>query len=67
MTGDGLSDFCDLDSDDDGILDTDEDGGTGFNPSADADGDNIPNYLDNNDVTAGFPVFVDAKWRWCKR
>ncbi|MDB9529489.1 DUF4347 domain-containing protein, partial [Oscillatoria sp. CS-180] len=37
--GDGVGDFDDLDSDNDGILDTEE--GTG-----DLDGDGIPNYLD---------------------
>jgi len=58
-TGDGLSDFCDLDSDNDGILDSVEDGGTGFDPSQDEDGDGIPNYLDQNDTTTGFPAFVD--------
>ncbi len=58
--GDDFSDYCDLDSDNDGILDSVEDGGSGFDPSQDEDGDGIPNYLDQNDVTAGFPVFVDS-------
>ncbi len=50
----------DIDLDNDGITNADEDGGTGFNPVGDADGDNIPNYLDDNDITAGFPTFVDT-------
>ena len=41
---DGISDINDLDSDNDGILDTDE--GQGTDPTADADGDDIKNYLD---------------------
>ncbi|MDG4714436.1 beta strand repeat-containing protein, partial [Winogradskyella marincola] len=57
-TDDGISDFCDLDSDNDGILDSVEDGGTGVDPSLDADGDGIPNYLDQSDP--GVPAFVDA-------
>ena len=59
-TNDDVPDFCDLDSDNDGILDSVEDGGTGFDPSIDADGDGIPNYLDQNDLTPGFPPFVDV-------
>ena len=58
--GDDFSDFCDLDSDNDGILDSVENGNTGFDPSQDADGDGIPNYLDQSDITAGFPAFVDT-------
>lgn len=58
--GDGVNDDVDLDSDNDGIIDANEDGGTGFDPTADADGDGTPNYLDQSDVTAGFPAFVDA-------
>jgi hypothetical protein len=50
--GDGIDDTADLDSDNDGILDSDEDGGTGINPSVDADGDGIPNYKDSD--LAGF-------------
>ncbi|TAJ08181.1 hypothetical protein DMA11_21450 [Marinilabiliaceae bacterium JC017] len=57
---DDISDFCDLDTDNDGLLDSDEDGGSGFDPSKDADGDHTPNYKDSNDVTPGFPVFVDT-------
>ena len=52
--------FCDLDSDGDGILDTEEAGGSAFDPSGDADGDGIENYLDSSDVTSGFPVFIDV-------
>ncbi|NMH88057.1 hypothetical protein HHX25_11125, partial [Flavivirga sp. Y03] len=58
--GDGVEDFCDLDSDGDGILDTDEAGGSTFDPSGDEDDDGIENYLDSSDVTPGFPVFTDA-------
>ncbi|HTE33584.1 MAG TPA: hypothetical protein VK666_24550, partial [Chryseolinea sp.] len=44
--GDGINDgSADIDEDDDGIADTNESFG-GFNPSADADNDNIPNYSD---------------------
>ncbi|MEQ9298624.1 MAG: T9SS type A sorting domain-containing protein [Cyclobacteriaceae bacterium] len=58
--GDGVDDVDDFDSDNDGILDTTEDGGTGFDPTGDADGDLIPNYLDQSDATSGFPTFVDS-------
>ncbi|OFY73185.1 MAG: hypothetical protein A2265_02280 [Bacteroidetes bacterium RIFOXYA12_FULL_33_9] len=57
---DGITDGCDLDCDNDGILDTDEDGNTGFDPSTDSDLDGVPNYWDNNDLTPGFPAFVDV-------
>ena len=57
---DGILDENDLDSDNDGIVDTDEDGGTGFDPSGDEDGDGFFNYQDNNDATSGFPSFVDV-------
>ncbi|MEM6767178.1 MAG: T9SS type A sorting domain-containing protein, partial [Bacteroidota bacterium] len=57
--GDGESDITDLDSDNDGIPDANEDGGSGFIAVADADGDGILNYLDESDVTPGFPAFVD--------
>ncbi|WKN46314.1 T9SS type A sorting domain-containing protein [Tunicatimonas pelagia] len=53
--GDGVTDANDLDSDNDGILDTDEDGGTGVDPSADADSDGVANYED-----ADLAGFVDA-------
>lgn len=43
--GDGISDINDLDDDNDGIPDTVEDG---VNPTADADSDGIPNYLDRD-------------------
>ncbi|MDO5980159.1 hypothetical protein [Flavivirga spongiicola] len=57
---DGIANFCDLDSDGDGILDTEEAGGSTFDPSKDSDGDGIDNYLDGSDVTPGFPAFNDA-------
>ena len=57
-TNDGIPDICDLDSDNDGILDSVEDGGTGVDPSLDEDGDGIPNYIDQSDP--GVPAFVDA-------
>ena len=57
---DGVFGTADLDSDNDGILDIDEDGGTGFDPSDDADADGIPNYTDNSDLTTGFPAFIDV-------
>ncbi len=50
----------DIDLDDDGITNADEDGGTGFDPVADADGDGIPNFQDDSDVAVGFPIFVDS-------
>lgn len=43
----------DLDSDNDGILDSDE--GNGADPGGDDDGDDIPNYLDTD-----YPGFVDT-------
>ncbi|WP_330444544.1 gliding motility-associated C-terminal domain-containing protein [Flavivirga abyssicola] len=58
--GDGVEDFCDLDSDGDGILDTEEAGDSTFDPSGDADGDGIDNYLDSSDTTPGFPSFTDT-------
>ena len=42
---DGAADGADLDEDNDGIADINE-GMAGIDPSADADGDNIPNYVD---------------------
>ena len=53
IDGDGVYDVDDLDDDNDGILDTVESGGS--NPSADADNDGIPNYIDAN-----FAGFVDS-------
>jgi gliding motility-associated-like protein len=50
---DGVADNTDLDDDNDGILDTDENGGV--DPFIDSDLDGIPNYLDPD--SAGF---VDA-------
>ena len=47
---DGVANSLDLDDDNDGILDTVESGGN--DPLADADGDNIPLYLDDNDSNA---------------
>ncbi|MEP2024764.1 T9SS type A sorting domain-containing protein, partial [Reichenbachiella sp.] len=44
--GDGLADANDADSDNDGLLDTDEDGGEPIDPSQDADSDGVPNYRD---------------------
>ncbi|MCT4629237.1 hypothetical protein, partial [Winogradskyella sp.] len=58
VLNDSIPDLCDLDSDNDGILDSVEDGGTGIDPSLDADADGIPNYLDQSDP--GVPVFVDT-------
>ena len=58
--GDGSCDTGDLDNDNDGILDSDEDGNTGFSPSQDEDNDGIPNYLDQNDTSVSFPAFVDT-------
>ena len=58
--GDTVPDASDLDSDNDGILDANEDGGTGFDPTGDADGDGTLNYVDASDITAGFPAFTDS-------
>ncbi len=60
--GDGIADGTDLDSDNDGILDIDEDGGTGFDPSGDEDADGILNYQDASDatITAAIGAFVDV-------
>ncbi|MBV6644105.1 MAG: hypothetical protein KI790_01570 [Cyclobacteriaceae bacterium] len=44
--GDSVADDVDLDSDNDGLVDTSEDGGTGIDPSGDIDGDQIPNGRD---------------------
>ncbi|WP_378183531.1 Calx-beta domain-containing protein [Aquimarina sp. SS2-1] len=44
VNGDGINDFCDIDDDNDGILDVIEAGGN--EPSADEDGDSIPNWMD---------------------
>lgn len=57
---DGIADGTDLDADNDGIPDAEEDGNTGFDPTADADGDGIVNYLDNSDGTVGFPAWADV-------
>ncbi len=60
--GDGVEDVADVDSDNDGLPDAAEDGGTGFDPTADEDGDGIMNYLDPTDgpPTNGMPAFVDV-------
>ncbi len=53
--GDSIEDSDDADSDNDGIVDADEDGGQSIDPSADPDGDGVPNYRDDdidNDGTA---------------
>lgn len=48
--GDGVGDLADLDSDNDGILDLDEDGGESIDPSGDQDLDGVPNYRDDSDT-----------------
>lgn len=48
---DGVEDAVDLDDDNDGILDTDENGG--LDPLADGDGDGIPALLDDDDTNGG--------------
>ncbi|WP_188112268.1 VCBS domain-containing protein, partial [Aquimarina sp. RZ0] len=54
-----IPDTVDLDDDNDGILDTVENS-LGIDPSADADGDGIPNYQDFNDNGSGTtPVCTD--------
>ncbi|TXD50137.1 Ig-like domain-containing protein, partial [Polaribacter sp. IC073] len=62
---DGVADVADLDSDNDGILDTVE--GQGTDPTADADLDGTPNYLDadsgtldGNGIAAGFDFDGDG-------
>lgn len=45
--GDGVDDALDLDDDNDGILDTTENGGN--NPNADVDGDSVPASIDDDD------------------
>ena len=58
--GDGIFDSIDVDDDNDGILDTAENT-LGVNPTDDADGDNIPNYLDaDNNGSATTPVCTDG-------
>ncbi|MDN3620479.1 Ig-like domain-containing protein, partial [Polaribacter undariae] len=51
--GDGVPDYLDLDSDNDGILDTVESGGN--DPYGDEDNDGIFNYQDNEDNGNGGP------------
>ncbi|MCG8808476.1 hypothetical protein G1K70_10000, partial [Tenacibaculum finnmarkense] len=48
---DGINNVCDLDDDNDGILDTDENINN-KNPDTDADADGIPFYLDDDDTDA---------------
>ncbi len=50
---DGVPDYLDLDSDNDGILDSDE-------GSNDKDGDGIPNYLDLDSDNDGIPDAIEA-------
>lgn len=60
--GDAVADINDADSDNDGILDADEDNGETIDPSGDEDGDGIANYQDTNDaaVTSGLSSTADA-------
>lgn len=60
--GDGIPDSLDGDSDNDGIVDADEDNGETIDPSGDEDGDGIPNFRDADDatVTAGLSSTVDS-------
>ena len=58
--GDNLANTLDLDSNNDGILDTDEDGGTGIDPSGDIDGDGILNAQDFDIDGDGIPNSSDA-------
>lgn len=59
--GDAIADASDLDSDNDGILDSDEDNGEAIDPSGDVDGDGIANYADADDTgVTDFIVEVDS-------
>ncbi|MGF1560327.1 MAG: gliding motility-associated C-terminal domain-containing protein [Flavobacteriaceae bacterium] len=64
--GDGVADLCDLDNDNDGILDSiedlnlDGDNDPSTNPS-DSDGDGIPDYLDIDSDDDGIPDNVEAQ------
>lgn len=53
--GDGVNDACDLDSDNDGILDTDE-------TIADTDNDGIDDYLDLDSDNDGIPDSFEANY-----
>ena len=53
---DGIPDIDDIDDDNDGIPDLVE---IGYDPLADADNDNIPNYLDTT-PGSGMPTFTDV-------
>ncbi|WP_456462320.1 T9SS type A sorting domain-containing protein [Reichenbachiella sp.] len=57
--GDGLADANDADSDNDGLLDTDEDGGEAVDPSQDADNDGVPNYRDP-DISGSLANTIDS-------
>lgn len=59
--GDGIPDSCDLDKDNDGILDINE-GFDSINPanSVDTDGDGIPDYLDLDSDNDGIPDYIEA-------
>ncbi len=46
--GDGVVNSNDADSDNDGLADSSEDGGTGIDPSGDIDGDGLSNYEDED-------------------
>jgi large repetitive protein len=60
--GDSVADIDDADSDNDGILDSDEDNGETIDPSGDEDGDGIANYQDATDgaVTGGLSSTADT-------
>ncbi len=60
--GDAIADASDADSDNDGILDTDEDNGESVDPSGDLDNDGIANYRDADDtgVTGFLSATTDA-------
>lgn len=60
--GDSIPDSADADSDNDGILDSEEDNGETIDPSGDEDGDGIANYQDTSDatVTSGLSSTADV-------
>ncbi len=60
--GDAVADINDADSDNDGILDSDEANGESIDPSGDEDGDGIANYQDQSDatVTGGLSSTADV-------
>ncbi|WP_421898536.1 discoidin domain-containing protein [Marinoscillum sp.] len=59
---DGIADALDTDSDNDGVPDSQEDGGQSIDPSGDEDGDGIPNFRDTDDATviAGLTSTADT-------